>query len=116
EQLGRERIIPRQASSPRPAVYENVDRSIRAHGGVYVEPLDWRGSVRIALGLAQAGASSIAVRRVAPRDLGLVGRVLALVVGVVELDLIEIEPHCGSSGARRLLRGHLCGRSAASRG
>src|SRR5262249_24209805 len=92
EELRRKRVGARGTDAPGAAVDEDVDRRGRALGCPDVEGLDGRRAVGEALRCAEASAHRVAVRDVAPGDLLLVGRVHALVVGVVELGLIHVEP------------------------
>src|SRR5207244_11533531 len=71
---------------------------------IEVERFDRRRAVREARRRAEPRARRIAVRRIAADDLPQVGRVLALVVSVVELLLVQVEPDL-RSGRKRCARG-----------
>ena len=73
---------------------EDVDRRIRlACVAIEIEPLDRRRAVAQALRRAEPRAHLLAVGAIALDDLCEVGGVFRLVVGVVELLLVEVEPH-----------------------
>ena len=100
EQLSLERIVLRQAAAPGPAVDEDMDRSIRAPGRIKIGSLDRARAIGQALGCAEPRADSSLLVAVALDDLSEIGRVFALVIGVVELFLIEVEPNRGALGRR----------------
>src|SRR5881628_3335177 len=93
EQLGRECVVAGEAGPPRAPVDEDVDRGVGARGGIDVEGLDRCRAVCVAPRRAKSYADGVAVARVALDDLISVGRPDALVVGRVELGLIQVEPH-----------------------
>src|SRR5258706_127146 len=96
-------VVLREPAAPGSTVQEHVYRCVRARGCKNIEPLDGRGAVGVAPRRPDPRAGDFAVGRIAPGDLRLVGRVDALVVGVVELLLVQVEPHARPSRARRLL-------------
>ena len=100
EQLGREGVVLREAGPPRAAVDEDVDRRAGAPGGVEVEVFDGRRAVREAPRPAETRANGVALGRVASDELLPIRRPDGLIVGRVELGLIEIEPHARPLGAR----------------
>src|SRR5205807_4094896 len=100
EQLGCECVVLRETSSPGAAVDEDVDRRIGALRSVDVEPLDGRHAVREALGRAEPRTSSVALGRVASDELLPIRGPDGLIVGGVELGLIQIEPHARPLDAR----------------
>jgi len=98
EQLGGKRIVLREAGPPRAAMDEDVDRRVAARGGVEIEALDRRWAVREAPRRAEPRAGGVALRREAPDDLLAIRRPDGLVIGRVQLGLIEIEPHARPPG------------------
>jgi hypothetical protein len=93
EQLGGKRIVLGEAGAPRDAVDEDVDRRVGAHGRVEVEALDLRRGVCEAPRRAEPCAGGVALDREAWNDLLAIRRPHGLVVGRVQLGLIEIESH-----------------------
>jgi hypothetical protein len=71
---------------------EHMDRRVLPPNRIKLDGFDRGRPIGKPLGIAEALAHRFAVRRVALDDLRQVGRVLRLVVGVVELLLIEVEP------------------------
>src|SRR6266853_4408933 len=96
-------VVLRESAAPGSAVDKYVDRSIGTLRREHVESLDGRRTVGESPRGPQPSARDFAVDRIASGDLRLVGRVDALVVGVVELLLVQVEPHARSFLARRLL-------------
>src|SRR5262249_58400301 len=117
EQLGRERVVFGEAGAPGAAVDEYVDRRVGPRGRVEVEALDRCRAVREAARRAEPRAGGIAVGGVTPDDLLAVRRPDSLVVGGVELGLIEVEPDARPLRPRERPGGLrlLCERGAAER-
>src|SRR6267142_4679445 len=105
EQLRGKGVVLRETPAPGTAVDEHVDRCVRARGCKDIEPFDGRGSVGKSPRGTDPRTRRFAVGRIAPGDLRLVGRVDALVVGVVELFLVQVEPNARPFRAGWLLRG-----------
>jgi len=104
EQVREEGVVLRQAAAPGAAVHEYIDRRIRAFRREYIQPFDGRRTVDEASRHPHARTRHLAVGCVAAGDKGLVGRIDALIVGVVELLLVQVQPHARALGA---LRGRL---------
>src|SRR5204863_9847813 len=105
ERLRGKSVVLRDPAAPGAAVDEYVDRSVGTLGCEYIEPFDGCGTIGESPWGTEPRTRRFAVGRIAPGDLRLVGRVDALVVGVVELLLVEVEPHARPLRAGRLLRG-----------
>src|SRR5882762_6498935 len=105
KRLRGESVVPGEPTTPSPSVDKHVDRSVGTLRREHIESLDRRRTIGESPRGPQPSARDLAVRRVPSGDLRLVGRVDALVVGVVELLLIQVEPHARPLRAGWLLRG-----------
>ena len=106
--LAEERIVSRGAATPGAAMDEDLDRrrpAGKVRRRIDVERLNRRRAVSEPARLADARAREVAVGRVAPEHLARVRRVFALIVGVVERLLVEIEPNRRAVRACGLRRG-----------
>ena len=93
ESLGLIGGVPGEPAAPRAAMDEHMHRRILFARRIEVEPLDRRRPIGEALRRAEPRAHLLAVGRIALDDLGEVCGVFRLVVGVVELLLVQVEPH-----------------------
>lgn len=104
EHLGGRGIVLGEARTPGAAVDEHLDRRVRRLGGVEIEPLDRCRAVSQPLGRPNTRTHRLAVGHVAAGDLALVRRIDALVVGVIEFLLVQVEPDQRPLHARRRSR------------
>lgn len=107
EQLGGVAEIFRQASAPRAAVYEYIDRRIGALGQVNIKPFDGCRAIRKTPRRADAYSHGFAVGRIALDDLLQVRCISGPIVSRVKFELIHLEPHRRAFDARGLGRGLL---------
>src|SRR5437899_8538572 len=105
ERLRGKSVVLREPAAPSPSVNKYVDRSVGTPRGEHVESLDGRRTIGESQRVPQPSARDFAVRRVATGTLRWIGCVDALVVGVVELLLVEVEPQARPLRPGRVLRG-----------
>ena len=101
EQLGQDGIVGRLVAAPGTAMNEDIDRRVRLRGAEDVELLDLARPIADALGRAENRPRPLAVGEPALDDLGAIGRIDFLVVGVVQGALVHVEPDQRALAFRR---------------
>src|SRR5580658_5962617 len=101
EGLGRKSVFLGAAMQPRTAVNEQEDRRFGLLGAKDIEHLDLSRAIRLSLWRAEAPARQFAVARKSGKNLTAERRIERLIVGGIELDLIQIHPDARPLCVRR---------------
>ena len=92
KQLGRIAVILSRAGPPGAAMDEHEDRRIGCPGGIEIERFDRRRPVSEPLRRAETAARLVAARGITLENLPQQRSIDALIVGGVELGLVEVHP------------------------